>query len=74
MYDATNKNYTTYSYYTNYTNQTSPVVTNDAKWLCQVISDPNNNQQVARCYNYLPVENTDGYTGNEYRFTSASKS
>ncbi len=74
VYDAANKNYTTYSYYTNNTVLNSPVVKNTAKWLCQVTSNPNLSEQVARCYNYLPEENTDGYTGDEYRFTAASKS
>ena len=74
VYDAANKNYTTYSYYTNNTVINSPVVKNTAKWLCQVTSNPNLSEQVARCYNYLPEENTDGYTGDEYRFTAASKS
>ena len=74
VYDATLKNYTTYSYYINNTVAAKPVTTNTAKWLCQVTSNPNNNEQVARCYNYLPEENTEGYTGDEYRFTSDSKS
>ena len=74
VYDAANKNYTTYSYYTNNTIKDKPVVENTAKWLCQVTSNTNRYEQVARCYNYLPEENTDGYTGDEYRFTGTSKS
>ena len=42
VYDATNKNYTSYSYYVNYSVDATPVTSFDHKWLCQAISDPNN--------------------------------